>query len=99
MTPLVLAAFLAVVADPSAAQTANGQPAPPKGQATSPNKDPNKMVCRSEEQVGSNIRVRKCMTQAQWEEQEQEVRQYFEDAQSRGGINGGPPANPMAAGH
>jgi hypothetical protein len=94
MTPLVLAAFLAVIADPSAAQTANGQSPPAKTQT----KDPNKMVCRSEEQVGSNIRVRKCMTQAQWEEQEAEVRQYFEDAQSRGGINSGPPPNP-AAGH
>jgi hypothetical protein len=95
MAPLVLAALLAAVADPSAAQSANGQSPPAQGRTASSTKDPNRMVCRSEEQVGTNIRVRTCKTQSQWDSQDEQARQYFEDAQARGGITNAP-TNPMA---
>jgi hypothetical protein len=97
MAPLVLAVLLAVVADPSAAQTANGQAPPAKSQSSSPAKDPNKVICRSEEQAGSNIRVRTCKTQEQWDSQDEQARQYFEDAQARGAL--APPATSTMGPH
>jgi hypothetical protein len=88
MTPLVLAVLLAA-ADPGAGQAPGAQapsPAPP-AQAAKPAKDPNKIVCRSEEQVGTRVRVRKCMTQQQWDGQDEQTRQYFQDALDHGALN------------
>ncbi len=50
-------------------------------------KDPNKPVCRLEEKIGSNILVKKCMTEAQWQQQDEATRQYFQDASDNGGIH------------
>ena len=99
MTPLILAVLLAST-DPSAAQTTGGSPPSSQGSAQAANrqiKDPDKMVCRSEEQVGSNIRVRRCMTQGQWELEAERVRQYFQDVRLHSGINGGAQSSPMSA--
>ena len=88
MTPLILAALLAA-ADPSAAAPA-GAPAPATASAPAkPDKvkDPNKPVCRLEDQIGSNIHIKKCMTEAQWEQQDEATRQYFQDASDNGGIH------------
>jgi hypothetical protein len=84
MTPLILAALLAA-ADPSAGQPASAPAAAAPAKTSS--MDPNKMVCRSEEQIGSNIRVRRCQTQAQWESEEEQARQYFQDAHDHGAVN------------
>jgi len=88
MTPFILAVLLAA-ADPSATAPASAQaPASSPSQAKpDKTKDPNKPVCRLEDQIGSNIRVKKCMTQAQWEQQDEIVRQYFQDAGDNGGVH------------
>ncbi len=82
MTPLFLAMLL-TAADPAAMSAQSGAPA----QAAKPAKDPNKLICRHEEQIGTNIKVKKCMTQADWEKQEEAVRQYFDDAQANGSVH------------
>ncbi len=86
MAPLVLALLLAA-ADPGAGQPAASQPpsAPPK--ADNPAVHPNKLVCRSEDVVGTRLQTRKCMTQAQWDQQEEQTRQYFQDAADHAGTN------------
>ena len=89
MTPLVLAVLLAA-ADPGAGQSVNAQPASTAAAPAKPAKpaaDPDKLVCRSEEQIGTRVRVRSCKTQAAWDQQEEAVRQYFQDAGDNGGIH------------
>ena len=91
MTPLILAVLLAA-ADPGGGQPPAGAqttpaPAPASSPAAKPAKDPNKRICRLEDQVGSRVQIRKCMTQAQWDGQEEATRQYFQDAQEHGGLN------------
>lgn len=97
MTPILFAILLAA-ADP------NGGPGSPhatvepalvaRQHAENVKNGPDKLVCRSEEQEGTRVRARKCMTQAQWDQQEEQVRQYFQDAHDHGGLTAGG-GNPM----
>jgi hypothetical protein len=88
MTPLVFAVLLAA-ADPGAGQPPAQTAAPTATPAKSdqPAKDPNKIICRREDQVGTRLQTRTCMTQAQWDGLDEQKRQYFQDAQEHGGLN------------
>ncbi len=98
MTPLVLAVLLAA-ADPGAGQPPQAQAAPtPAAPATSAKParsadDASKVVCRREEQVGSRVQIKKCMTQAQWDGQDEQTRQYFEDSLEHGALNAARPSS------
>jgi len=94
MTSLVLAMLLAATV-PGAATPDLGQPVVVTAKPAKPAADPDKVVCRSEETVGSRMRSRKCMTQRQWEAQDEQTRQYFQDVEDRGGQNI-PSGNAMA---
>ncbi|MGN6156097.1 MAG: hypothetical protein ACTHN4_10245 [Sphingomicrobium sp.] len=46
-------------------------------------KNPNKLVCESEEQIGSRLgKHRTCLTAEQWKEKHREQREFTEDIQS-----------------
>jgi hypothetical protein len=86
MTPIILAVLLAAAATDAGA----GPPttvAPATVTSTKPQVAADKPVCRSEEEVGSRVRTRKCMTQAQWDQQDEQVRQYFQDVSDHGAVN------------
>ena len=94
MTPLILVLLLAA-ADPGAGTPGAGQPPAASAKPGKPAADPDKVVCRTEEQVGSRMMHRKCMTQRQWESQDEQTRQYLQDVEDRGGQNI-PSGNAMA---
>ncbi len=91
MTPLILAVLLAA-ADPGAGQPPSAQ-APAPAKAGKPAKDPDKIVCRREDEVGSRVQTKRCMTQAQWDGLDEQTRQYFQDAQEHGGLNVAKPSS------
>jgi hypothetical protein len=67
------ASLLSLVATSAIAQEA----AKPKG------RDPNQIVCKKEEVLGSRLQTRKvCMTRAEWAEQRQLDRQNVERSQT-----------------
>ena len=92
MTPLVLAVLLAA-ADPGAGQPPSSQSTPASAPAKSDKPDPNKVVCRREDQAGSRVQTKRCMTQAQWDGLDEQTRQYFQDAQEHGGLNVAKPSS------
>ncbi|MCA3255358.1 MAG: hypothetical protein INF91_07070 [Alphaproteobacteria bacterium] len=48
------------------------------------NRDPNKIVCKGDVETGSLVRKKKrCLTRAQWAEEERDARRNFDDAQRR----------------
>ncbi len=94
MTPLVLAILLAA-ADPGPGAPGAPQPAAAPAKAVKSAPDPDKVVCRTEEQIGSRMLNRKCMTQRQWDALDEQTRQYFQDASDRGARNI-PSGNPMS---
>ena len=54
--------------------------------------DPNKVVCKKEETIGSRLGARRvCLTIAQWNEKAREHREFTEDVQSG---TWGPQSNP-----
>ncbi|MBS0295618.1 MAG: hypothetical protein JSR45_04845 [Proteobacteria bacterium] len=100
---MIIAALLALAltADPSAA------PAPaaaPKPAAKSDFKDPNRIICRREELVGSHRPQKICMTKHEWDVAEEQSRSTLKDggiqaverpfdpanAAPTGGLVGGP---------
>ena len=94
MTPLVLVLLLAA-ADPGAGTPGAAPPAAASAKVDKPAPNPDKVVCRSEEQVGSRMLNRKCMTQRQWDAQDEQTRQYFQDAEDHG-LQNVPSGNPMS---
>jgi hypothetical protein len=86
MLALVLAA--AIAASPASPPT--GAAAPPtrvrqvdvNGQAH----DPDKIVCRDEEVLGSRMTKRVCRTQAQIDQSSQETQRYLHDLEDRNGL-------------
>jgi hypothetical protein len=70
---IVAASLLSLVATTSAAQ----ESAKPKA------RDPNQIVCKKEEVLGSRLQTRKvCMTRAEWAEQRQVDRHTVEQSQT-----------------
>jgi len=71
---IVAASLLSLVATTSAAQ----ESAKPKAA-----RDPNQIVCKKEEVLGSRLQTRKvCMTRAEWAEQRQIDRHAVEQSQT-----------------
>jgi hypothetical protein len=80
MKIVVAAAAAALLAgSPAIAQTL-----PPTTQATrTANTDPNKLICESQEQIGSRLGKRRvCLTAEQWKEKHREQAQWTEEIQS-----------------
>lgn len=62
--------------------------------------DPNQIICRSEQEVGSRLRGHlRCATRAQWIEQRRLDRQYAERAQTNRTYCGGICTRRMGHGH
>jgi invasion protein IalB len=75
----IVAAF--AVAAPAAAQTGPADPAAPPA-ATQKMKDPNRIVCEREEEIGSRLGGKKiCKTAQEWEQSRQQSRNDVDDLQ------------------
>lgn len=86
MSKLLSFAVLAAVAAPSFAQTMQSQPI-----QTDPKKsDVNKIVCQTEDQIGSRLAAKKvCLTVQQWKERAQANREETERVQQNTGVRSG----------
>lgn len=81
MKPFVALALLAAVAAPALADKPEGR----KGA----NLDPNRMICRTEQNTGSRLSSSKrCMTAQQWADQRLADRQVVERSQGGGWKSG-----------
>lgn len=84
-----LAALFACAAIPAATLAADPAPAgaataKPKAVAGKKGTDPNEVVCRKEEVLGSRLQSRKvCMTRSEWAEAQRENRGVVERAQTQ----------------
>ena len=82
MISLVFAAALFAAGEPAAAQAATPATTatPPAAKAAKADKDG--MVCRREAVVGSKLKTRICMTQAEWDQRQRDDREMVDKAQS-----------------
>jgi len=76
------------VAPPQAMAPPKAAPVSVTTASSKPVKDPNRVVCRSEEVTGSRFTQRICQTQAQWDNQEQAAQNYKRAIDDRGGLQG-----------
>lgn len=79
-----LTAALVAISVPAAAQIAFGDTdqAPKPVKTAKPSKDSDKLVCRSQDSLGSRLdRKQVCMTKEQWAANEQEAKQKVHDMQ------------------
>ncbi len=51
--------------------------------------DPLKVICRRQEKVGTNIKIRTCMTRAEWAERDEQLNRFLRDTQNAGALNTG----------
>ena len=88
MISFALAAALFAAGEPAAAQTATTATAatPPAAKAAKADKDG--MVCRREAVIGSKLKTRVCMTQAEWDQRQRDDREMIEKAQSLKPLSG-----------
>ena len=78
---MMLCAAAALVSTPVLAQAT--QPPAQSGTATKA-KDPNRMICQREEQLGSRLSARKvCMTATEWDQLRRDSREAVYDVQRR----------------
>jgi len=85
MAALILALMLSV----SDASTAGA--APPAAPPAKPAPDPNRIICKTEDNFGSHMRQRTCKTAAAWSAQERQVQRVFRDIDHTSAQNMGPP--------
>lgn len=86
---LILAAGAAAIAVPAVAQTAPAAPA--ATQATSKLKDPNRIICEREEELGSRLGGKKiCKTAQEWQDWRQQNRDQVENWQRQNTSTGKP---------
>lgn len=95
MLGLVIAAAVAAAsadAPPSPTdRTTEVSPATVKTAKKNPN-DPNRMVCKAQPNPGSHLASSVCLTQQQWDRNEETSRQFLRDVQARSGVgDNGPP--------
>jgi hypothetical protein len=99
MTPVILAAALAVLAAdsaPAASDSTTVKPATVGAAKTVGGvEDPDRVICKNEELTGSRFTKRVCMTKAQWDDKQRQV-EIFERRINQtatptggGGYNGG----------
>ena len=90
---LVFAMFaaLATAATPPSDAPTEVAPAAVKGAKKDAN-DPNRRVCKAQTNAGSHLASSVCMTQQQWDRNEETSRQFLRDTQARAGLGDkGPP--------
>ena len=79
---LILISSLAL-AGPAAAQTGPADPAAPSS-SQPPLKDPNRVICEKQEEIGSRLGGKKvCHTAAEWQELRRQNKEQIEDWQQR----------------
>jgi TolA-binding protein len=79
---LVIGVASLALAAPAAAQTAPADPAT-TDQSQKP-KDPNRMICERQEEIGSRLGGKKvCHTAAEWQQLRQQNREQIDDWQQR----------------
>lgn len=79
----MLALAAPAVADPEAQQNGSASTAKPE-------KDPDRVICRTQEEIGSRLRKKKvCMTAAQWREVNYQSGQVTERKSTQIGRDGG----------
>ncbi len=84
---LAMAATLAAGADASPAQPPLIKPdVAVTAQSTKPTRDPNKVVCHSEEVTGSRFTQRICRTNSQWDSAERAADNYKREIEDRNGL-------------
>jgi|1185.fasta_scaffold427166_2 invasion protein IalB len=88
MRKLSALALMLVIAAPVGAQTAApAQPAPAAPKA----KDPNRIICERQEEIGSRLGGKKiCKTAAEWDAERRANREVVDDWQRNPGV--GPPS-------
>lgn len=80
LKPFVIGFASVALAAPAAAQTAPADPAAPA--ATPKLKDPNRMICEREEEIGSRLGGKKiCKTAQEWQDWRQQNRDQVESWQ------------------
>ena len=78
------AVFALAIVTPAAADEAPAAATPPAAQpATAAN--PDEVICKREEQLGTRFSKRVCMTRAQWEQRALNARRNLSDQQRGGG--------------
>ena len=82
MISLVFAAALMAGA-PAAGEPAQPAASTPAAKAEKAKADPNEMVCRKEPVLGSRMKQRICMTQADWDARQQQDRQDLDKSQTQ----------------
>ena len=78
-----------VLAAPAVAQT------PPAAQSAAPatakDKDPNRIICERQEEIGTRLGGKKvCKTAAEWQQERQQQRETLEGVQRQGTSTGSP---------
>lgn len=88
---LALSLMIAGSAAPALADETTAAPATAPAPAAKPDKNsPNRIICRSEDQIGSLLRKQRiCMTAAQWRDVANQSNQRIEHYQTNNGIRGG----------
>ncbi len=84
MSALIFALILSM-ADSSVATTKVADAAPAKGAAL----DPNKVICKTDDNIGSHMTSRTCKTRAQWEEDERQLQRFMRDMHHNSAQNPG----------
>jgi hypothetical protein len=79
---IIIAAAGLVMAAPAAAQTAPADPATSSAPATQQVKDPNRIICERQEEIGSRLGGKKiCKTAQEWQDSRQQTRDTVDDWQ------------------
>jgi hypothetical protein len=84
-------ALAAVLATPAAAQITFGDTTQPAQAANAKGKDPSKIICERQEEMGSRLGGKKvCKTSAEWQEERAAQRRVLEDTQRQATSTGAP---------
>lgn len=90
MKVLALALMVAVAAPVAAQNAGAAQPAAPAAPEAKA-KDPNRVICEREEEIGSRLGGKKvCKTAAQWQDERNQQRQTLEGVQRQATSTGMP---------
>ncbi len=91
MLVFAMLAALATAAGATSVGVSDGGVAAVKGAKKDAN-DPNRRVCKAQTNAGSHLASSVCMTQQQWDRNEETSRQFLRDTQARAGLGDkGPP--------
>jgi uncharacterized protein (DUF2147 family) len=87
MKTIAVATAALIFAAPALAQTSPATQAP----TAAPAKDPNRIICEREEEIGSRLGGKKvCKTAAEWQLERQQQRETLEGVQRQGTSTGVP---------